>query len=185
MSARRGREFQELLSPLLFSFLLPLIAFLSCLQLFTHGSVCPCPAVLKRMHGDVRGQSRARVQVALAFGVHSLTSRLQSKCSKLVVCAKFSPGLYFVWPVQGVFLFCFVLFNNLKTFKNQENLGKKYTGVTQPPMPGNSWLELRAATLFDRPHLLHFVTVHTILATLHPCVPCLTSTHLSFQPLLD
>lgn len=64
--------------------------------------------------GD-REQSQGAV--ALAFGARSPTSRLQSKCIKPAVCAKFSPGFYLVWPIQVL-----ISFNYLKTFKNLENL---------------------------------------------------------------
>lgn len=42
-------------------------------------------------------ESRARGQVALTFGAHRLTSRLQSKCSKLMAC-----------QIQPWLLFCLV-----------------------------------------------------------------------------
>lgn len=117
--------------------------------------------------GD-REQSQGTV--ALAFGARSPTSRLQSKCIKPAVCAKFSPGFYLVWPIQVL-----ISFNYLKTFKNLENLSKHLTfwlvlkilASFNTPLPGNHWLEMRAAVLWQdlrsplchnphRPLLPHF-----------------------------
>lgn len=96
-------------------------------------------------------ESRAGA-VALAFGAHSPTSRLQSKCLKPVVCAKFCPGFYLVWPIQVL-----ISFNYLKAFKNLENLSKHLTfwlvlkilASFNTLLPGNNWLEMRAAVLWQ------------------------------------
>lgn len=131
--------------------------------------------------GD-REQSQGAV--ALAFGARSPTSRLQSKCIKPAVRAKFSPGFYLVWPIQVL-----ISFNYLKTFKNLENLSKHLTfwlvlkilASFNTPLPGNHWLEMRTA-VFGRTYVLHFVTIHTIPSchTLPTRVPCLAAIHRSF-----